>query len=323
MKLVTFSLDDSLNKKSYNSIGILIDNNEKIIDISKISHGELPNNMLEFLNNFDSNNMVLNKLLNQDNLNKYKINSNTVTFKAPLPNPRSFRDAYAFRKHVEAGRKNRGLKMIPEYDQIPVFYFSNHNSIKGPGKIYVQKKHLTKLDFEFEIALVVSKQGKNISATNAFNYIAGLVIMNDWSARELQFQEMKLNLGPAKGKDFATSIGPYIITLDELENYIIKLKNGFTYDLNMKGYINGELVSNDNMKNMSWSFSEIIERASYGVTLYPGDLIGSGTCETGCFLELNLRNNTNDWLKIGDEVELCVDSLGSLKNIISFDKNEA
>jgi len=308
MKFLTFIHND------IPSLGILHKNSSKIIDIHLSSKGELPNSMLNYLNNFDDNNLKLNNIL----LNNEKITRalNEVEIIAPLPNPVSFRDAYAFRQHVEAGRKNRGLEMIPEYDEFPVFYFSNHNSIFGPGNIIVQEKHMDQLDFEFEIAAVIGKKGKNIKKGEAYNYIAGFVIMNDWSARGQQLKEMKLNLGPAKGKDFATSIGPYLVTIDELKDHEISGNNGFRYNLEMKGYINDNLISVDNFKNISWTFSQIIERISYGVDIYPGDLIGSGTCATGCLLENNLSDANGKWLDDGDVVKLQVDSLGTLVNTV-------
>ena len=310
MKLVTFVYNNT------NSIGVLSNNKKEIIDIHLSSSGELPNNMLDYLKNFENNNIKLKDIIRSNS--KCVLNLNDVSIIAPLPNPVSFRDAYAFRQHVEAGRRNRGLDMIPEYDEFPVFYFSNHNSISGPGKVKVQQLHMDKLDFEFEIAIVIGKEGKNIKKEDAQNYIAGFVIMNDWSSRGLQMKEMKLNLGPAKGKDFATTIGPYLVTLDELKEYEIESKDGVRYNLDMKGYINDNLVANDNFKNITWTFSQIIERVSYGVKLYPGDLIGSGTCATGCLLENNLSKNNTTWLKNGDTIKLQVDCLGILENSVSL-----
>jgi len=129
---------------------------------------------------------------------------------------------------------------------------------------------------------------------------------------------MKLSLGGAKGKDFLTTLGPYIITKDELENKLIQGSDGDRYDLNMKAYLNGELLSQDNFKNITWTFAQIISRISNGTTIYPGDVIGSGTCATGCLLELNQTNNTDTWLQDGDEIKLEVDKLGSLVNTIRF-----
>jgi fumarylacetoacetate (FAA) hydrolase len=216
--------------------------------------------------------------------------------------------------------------MIPEFDQYPIFYFTNHNAIFGPGDVHIENDHLEKLDFELEVAVVIGKKGKNISSKDADHYIAGYTIMNDISARLLQMEEMKLNLGPAKGKDFATTIGPWLVTPDELDDFCVQTEYGKTYNLNMKAFHNGKQVSSGNMKDMNWTFAEIIERASYGTEIYPGDVIGSGTVGTGCYLELNgtwkleadERGDSFDpiWLKNGDSIDLTIDGLGKLENKI-------
>lgn len=239
---------------------------------------------------------------------------------SPIPNPPSMRDGYAFRQHVEAARRNRGLDMIPEFDQIPIFYFTNHLAVSGSGPIPVLPKHLDKLDFELEIAIVMGKEGRNIPANKADDYIFGYTIMNDWSARGLQMEEMKLNLGPAKGKDFSTSLGPYLVPKEDLESFSLPSAHGRRHDLRMKAFVNGKQVSDGNAKDMSWTFAQIIERASYGVTLRPGEVIGSGTVGTGCFLELNGTHKTNQWLQIGDEVVMEVAELGRLVNTIAEEK---
>lgn len=245
------------------------------------------------------------------------LSENQIEVIAPLPRPLSMRDGYAFRQHVETARRNRGLPMIPEFDQFPVFYFTNHLAVTGPGKISVQKLTQEKLDFELEVAIVIGKQCRNVSASEADAMIFGYMIMNDWSARALQMEEMKLNLGPAKGKDFATSLGPYLVTRDELARYAIPGPHGERHDLKMKAFINGHPLSEGNLKDMNWTFAQIIERASYGVTLYPGEVIGSGTVGTGCLLELNGSKVTDNlWLKPGDQVTLEVDGLGRLENQI-------
>ena len=185
--------------------------------------------------------------------------------------------------------------------------------------------HFKKLDFELEAAIVISKKGKNIRAFEADEYIAGLMILNDFSARVLQMDEMLLNLGPAKGKDFATTTGPYLVTIDELitfETSCQKNHIGKSWNLKMTALVNDKTVSEGNLSDMEWTFAELIERASYGVELYPGDIIGSGTVGTGCFLELNgtgkLKNPdyTEQWLEPGEKVELKIDGLGSLQNQI-------
>jgi len=236
---------------------------------------------------------------------------------SPIPRPVSMRDGYAFRQHVEAARRNRGVPMIPEFDHFPIFYFTNHLAVTGPGEVPVQKKAQEKLDFELEVAVVVGKPGKNISAAEADKHIFGYMVMNDWSARTLQMEEMKLNLGPAKGKDFATSLGPFLVTRDELDSFAQKGPNGERHDLRMRAYVNGKQLSDGNLKDMSWTFAQILERVSYGVQVHPGEVIGSGTVGTGCLLELNGSKITDNlWLKPGDEVVMEVDGLGRLENII-------
>jgi fumarylacetoacetate (FAA) hydrolase len=239
-------------------------------------------------------------------------------FASPVPNPVSCRDGYAFRQHVESARKGRGLPMIEEFDHFPIFYFTNHLAITGPGEIYVMEKALERLDFELEVAIVIGKEGRNIPASKADEHIFGYMIMNDWSARALQTEEMKLNLGPAKGKDFATTLGPYLVTRDELKKHLIPGPNGERFNLRMKAFHNGKQVSDGNLKDMNWTFGQILERASYGVTLRPGEVIGSGTVGTGCYMELNLTTQKDNpvWIKPGDDFVLEVDELGRLENTI-------
>lgn len=250
---------------------------------------------------------------------------------APVPHPTSCRDGYAFRQHVAAARRNRKVDMIPEFDQYPIFYFTNHNSIQGPGDIVCMPDHFEKLDFELEAAIVICKHGRNIPAAEADAYIGGLMIMNDMSARRLQMEEMLLNLGPAKGKDFSTVIGPMLVTLDELEPFEVPCKDNHTgknWNLGMTCKVNGVQVSQGNLGDMDWTFAEIVERCSYGVNLYPGDVIGSGTVGTGCFLELNGTGKLNDpnyqeqWLQPGDVVEMEIEQLGVLSNTIMAEETD-
>jgi fumarylacetoacetate (FAA) hydrolase len=246
--------------------------------------------------------------------------TSSVQLLSPLPRPPSMRDGYAFRQHVQTARKNRGLDMIPEFDQFPVFYFTNHQAVVGPGPVRVMPMHLDRLDFELEAAIVVGKRARNVKAAEADSLIFGLTIMNDLSARALQMEEMKLSLGPAKGKDFATALGPYLLTLDELEDKIVRTPNGAQFDLVMTAKVNGVEVSRGNVKDMNWTFAQILERASYGVDLFPGDVIGSGTVGTGCFLELNGSGITkNQWLKLGDVCTLEIERLGVLENTFVAD----
>jgi fumarylacetoacetate (FAA) hydrolase len=239
-----------------------------------------------------------------------------VTLRAPIPRPPSLRDGYAFRAHVEAARRLRGLPMIPEFDQFPVFYFGNPTCVVGPGDVVVRPRHLERLDYELEAAVVVGKGGADLDVRAADAAIFGLTIMNDWSARALQSEEMKLNLGPAKGKDFATSLGPWLVTVDELAPCATKTDRGTIFDLEMTASVGGEVLSRGNMKDMSWTFAQMLSRASYGVELMPGDIVGSGTCGTGCLLEINLSKAPQEerWIAVGDVVVLEIAGLGRLES---------
>jgi len=239
---------------------------------------------------------------------------------APLPRPVSVRDGYAFRQHVETARRNRGLPMIPEFDEFPVFYFTNALAVIGPGELRVGGRRLEKLDFELECFAVIGKTVTNPTLEEADDAILGYGVMNDLSARALQMEEMKLNLGPAKGKDFATAIGPWLVTKDELAGRLRPSPKGNVLDARMTAHVNGVQVSEGNVAQMDWTFAEIVRRAADGVTLEPGEVIGSGTVGTGCFLELNGSGITKDqWLRPGDVVSLEIDGLGTLTHSIVED----
>jgi 2-keto-4-pentenoate hydratase/2-oxohepta-3-ene-1,7-dioic acid hydratase in catechol pathway len=308
MRFVTFEKSDGTV-----SSGVLLES-DLVIDMHEATNGKLPGNMIDFLEQSEANLKLAKGLLQLSYGDKGAYPFNEVRLIAPLPNPKSFRDFYAFEQHVKSARENRGLKMIPEWYQIPVFYFSNHLAFKGPEDKISKPIECNWLDYELEIACIIGKQGRDITAEEAEDYIFGYCILNDWSARDLQRQEMKVGLGPAKGKDFATSIGPWIISKDEME----PLRLGKGYDISMKARINGILLSEGNMKDIYYSFGEMVERASAGVTLYPGEIIGSGTVGTGCILELGTE--VHRWLQPGDEVEMEIDILGVLKNSIVTDE---
>ncbi len=330
MRFISFK-----NSKGKERLAVLMD--EQIADLSANAKNlgiELPSTIRDFLRGGEEYLEKAAEVLAAFREGKTKVvaDPEEVTPLAPVPSPTSCRDAYAFRQHVATARRNRGLDMIPEFDQFPVFYFTNHNSIIGEGDLVVESDHLQKLDFELEVAAVIGKRGRNIDAKDADSYVAGLTIMNDFSARVLQMEEMKLNLGPAKGKDFATALGPWLVTLDELEEYGIDTPTGRTYDLRMRAFHNSNLVSDGNMKDMNWTFAEIIERVSYGAEIFPGDVIGSGTVGTGCYLELNgtwalearERGEAFEpiWLQEGDLIELEIDGLGKLTNkIVNADRD--
>ena len=318
MKLVTYLRDGNEQLACY------VDG--YIYDLD-VLHPDLPNSMSVFLHYWED--MIEVAQLGERAILDGKIGKERGTpvedllLLAPIPFPPSCRDGYAFRQHVAAARRNRKVEMIPEFDQYPIFYFTNHNSIMGPGDVQCMPDHFEKLDFELEAAIVICKNGRNITAEEADNYIGGLMIMNDLSARKLQMEEMLLNLGPAKGKDFATAIGPWLVTLDELEEYEVAAKEGHvgkSWNLKMTCKVNGEQVSEGNLSDMDWTFAELIERCSYGVNMNAGDIIGSGTVGTGCFLELNGTGKLNDpnyneqWLQPGDIVEMEIEQLGLLSN---------
>jgi len=245
-----------------------------------------------------------------------------VQLLAPLPRPVSLRDGYAFRRHVEAARRNRGLPMIPEFDEFPVFYFSNPLSVIGPGELRVGRRRLERLDFELEAFCVVGRTVINPSLEEADDAIFGYGVLNDFSARALQAEEMKLNLGPAKGKDFATAMGPFLVTKDELvdSGRIVPTPRGNLVRGAMTADVNGAEVSRGELSDMHWTFAQILQRAADGVTLEPGEVIGSGTVGSGSFLELNGSKITNDrWLLPGDSVSLTIDGLGTLTNDVVED----
>jgi fumarylacetoacetate (FAA) hydrolase len=320
MKLVSF-----LKNTNQSRLGLLV--NGKVYDVNQIDNQQ-PDNMLDLLKKEEKGMDELRKLeekIKSGSFQEIGLDFNEVCLLAPIPNPTSCRDGYAFRQHVASARRNRGVPMIPEFDQYPIMYFTNHNAVQGPGDVRCMPDHFDKLDFELEIAAIIGKKGRNIKASLADQYIAGYTIMNDMSARTLQMEEMLLNLGPAKGKDFSTVIGPYMITPDELETYKISAKEnhvGNNYNLAMKCLVNGIEVSSGNVGDMDWTFAEIIERCAYGVDIFPGDVIGSGTVGTGCFLELNGTGLLNDknfkpqWLKANDIVEMEITGLGKLVNKI-------
>jgi fumarylacetoacetate (FAA) hydrolase len=216
-----------------------------------------------------------------------------VRLRAPVPHPPSVRDFYAFERHVATARAQRGLEMAPEWYQIPVFYFSNPAAILGPEDRVAFPSESSAWDYELEVAAVIGGAGA----------IAGFTVLNDWSARDLQKMEMAVGLGPAKGKDFATSIGPLVVTPDELGDL----------QLEMVARVNGEERSRGNLGEMHWSWDALVEHAARNTELRAGDVLGSGTVGTGCILE----HADGRWLQAGDVVELEVERIGVLRNRVA------
>jgi fumarylacetoacetate (FAA) hydrolase len=325
MKLITFlpatdaSSSGTVSRKG--RIGVILDN-DRVLDLAKGEPQFSGVTMLDFVRDSHVHAPRAQGLLSM----LPELSSSTlhdirrVNILAPLPRPLSVRDGYAFRRHVETARRNRGLPMIPEFDRFPVFYFSNHHSVIGPGELRVGGRRLEQLDFELEAFAVIGKHVTNPTLEEADEAIFGYGVMNDFSARVLQAEEMKLNLGPAKGKDFATAMGPWLVTKDELKDRITPSLKGNIVHGRMTAEVNDVLLSDGNLAQMDWTFAQIIQRAADGVTLEPGEIIGSGTVGTGCFLELNGSKFTHDqWLRPGDVVSLTIEGLGTLTNQIVED----
>ncbi|WP_436373880.1 fumarylacetoacetate hydrolase family protein [Cytobacillus sp. BC1816] len=301
MKLITFKDKGGTIKSGWIE-------KEQVFDMEKASGGKLPGSILGFLEQFEENYKLASHIAGLDHLGTYNLEE--IELLAPLPNPGSVRDFMAFEGHVATIAAKNKQSVVPEWYEIPVFYFTNHHAITGPNQKIQRPAQCSELDYELEIACIIGREGRNISAEKAEDYIAGYTILNDWSARDLQMKEMKAGLGPAKGKDFATSIGPYIVTKDELEKY----RDGDRLNLEMTARVNGKQLSKGNFKDIHHSFGQMIERASSEAALYPGDIIGSGTVSTGCILELG--TDIQNWLQPGDVVELEITGLGTLTNEI-------
>ncbi len=230
--------------------------------------------------------------------------------RCPLPAVTSIRDFYAFEQHVATCRRHRGLDMVSGWYQIPVFYFSNPASVVGDGAVVWAPHGCRELDFELELACVIGRECRELPDDDrALDVIAGYTIMNDWSARDLQRIEMAVGLGPSKGKDFATSLGPELVSVDELASCYCDGR----FHLEMTAAVNGRLLSRGNSGSMYWTWPQLLAHASRDATLRPGDVIGSGTVGSGCILELT-PEAVGGWLQPGDTVELTIERLGTLRN---------
>jgi fumarylacetoacetate (FAA) hydrolase len=326
MKYLTFAQADDL---SHPCLGVQI--GEKIVDLAElrtwaqgarsIPSEELPESLMGLIYAGASTWEYVNQLvLSVQDENPLKLKGahrkavaylqNQVVIYPPLPNPESLRDFFAFEAHVKNVYANRDKDVPQEWYEFPVFYFSNPHAIYGPSSVVPYPPQSSALDFELEVACVIGKAGKDIPAEEAVDYIFGYTIFNDWSARDVQRKEMRVGLGPAKSKDFASSLGPWIVTPDELQDHST-VRPG-VYDLSMQARINGEQQTHGNWKDIHYSFGEMIAYASQGTYLLPGDVIGSGTVGNGCLLEIT--QGRGPWLKPGDIVELEVDRLGVLAN---------
>lgn len=239
-----------------------------------------------------------------------------VDLLAPVGEPPSVRDFYAFEAHVATARRGRGLEVDPDWYELPVFYFSNPASIVDPGATVSPPPGCRELDYELEVAVVVGCEVTDLRADGWLDAVAGFCVMNDWSARDLQRREMRQGLGPAKGKDFATSLGPWLVTPDELPD----VGSGRPRAA-MVARVDGRERSRGELADLHHSWGDLLAHASRGARLRPGDVIGSGTVGTGCILELSLTHGSEEqpWLAPGDLVELDVEGLGVLANRVGVD----
>jgi fumarylacetoacetate (FAA) hydrolase len=230
-----------------------------------------------------------------------------LVFGPPILSPPSLRDFYAFERHVGTMWKRRDMEIPEAWYRLPIFYFSNVSEIRGPGDPVWAPRGSEELDYELEVAALVDTPVRDLNAARGEEAIGGYLILNDWSARDLQRDESTVRLGPAKGKDFASSIGPWLVTPDEL----VDAREGKGYDLAMTASVNGQELSRGTWAAAHFSFGEMVERASADVRLRPGDLLGSGTVGTGCLLEIR-DEQLGRYLEPGDSVTLAIERLGEL-----------
>jgi len=238
-----------------------------------------------------------------------------VTLLSPTV-PSAFRVFDSFEGHVKTGWQQRGLEVPSQWAESPTFYYSNPNSLYPHGADVPYPAYTKSLDFGLEIGCVIAVAGRDISIENAYGHIMGYTILNNWTARDVERNELAIGLGPAKAKDFATSIGPWIVTPDELADKSIGEGSTLRYDLTMVARINGKVLSSGNLKDIHFTFAEMIARASQGCELRRGDLISSGIVDGGCLLDLGIDDSLGRWLQIDDVVELEVERLGTLRNKI-------
>lgn len=233
---------------------------------------------------------------------------------APL-HPPAVRDFIAFEQHIEGMALGRGpgATANPGLYEVPVFYFSNPNGVVGPFDDVALPPGCELFDFELEVAAVIGRPGRDLTPEQACEHIAGYLIYNDWSARDTQLAEMALGFGPVKGKDSATTLGPWLVTADELEPH----RRGDRLELAMSVSVNDVEIGSDTLANMAWGFEDLVAYASRGACVRPGDVLGSGTCGNGCLMELwNRRGSREDPppLRVGDVVEMTVQGIGTIRN---------
>ncbi|WP_419024228.1 fumarylacetoacetate hydrolase family protein [Emergencia sp.] len=272
----------------------------------------LPNDMIEFIEKYETCKTIICEKLEQSTPT---CAASEAKFLSPIPRPRTFRDFMSFEEHVvnsgaAAGFDDTTMKnMLAVWRRLPAFYFSNTNVFFGPDEPIKMHPHSQRFDMEFEIAVVIGKEGINVPKEEAADYIFGMTILNDWSARDIQMEEMQMQLGPAKGKDYANSMGPVIVTMDELQKYALP-DDPSKYDMATKLYRNGELIRENNTKSIYHTYCDLIAYSSRETKIYPGDVLGSGTIGGGAMLEYMGRQ---PFVHAGDKIDMEVEGIGTLK----------
>lgn len=328
MRLVTFEVSTPVGR--FQRLGALLDDGEYILDLNatyawwlvqqgqtaakRLADAVIPPCMRGFIEggdySLDEARSLVTLAANEWNLQEavrfrgengenLLFHRSTVKLKTPLPQPNSLRDFLAFEAHTRKGYERRGQPMPEEWYKLPVYYKGNHRSLIGPDEPVIWPRFTQKLDYELELACIIGKKGRDIPEAKASGYIFGYAVLNDFSARDIQMEEMVCRLGPAKGKDFATALGPCIVTADEVPD---------PRSLRMIARINGEVWSDGNSGTSHWTWEQMIAHVSNEETLYPSDIFGSGTVGGGCGYELDR------WIKAGDIVELEIEGLGKLRN---------
>lgn len=315
MKLVRFE-----DPKKNSRIGWMVDHG--VVDM-QLASDKLPGDMLTFIDHHEEYFKIIQSLGKVE----AHYSMEEIQLKAPLPNPRSFRDYIGFEMHMQNASRSFGHHVGPVWYDMPIFYFTNHQAIYGPDDLIKRPLKETKMDLELEMACIVGKRGKNIKAENAKDYIFGYTVFNDWTARAIQKVEMSgPPLGPQKGKDFANAIGPCIVTADEMEQYRAKFDPRVfkdpirvptiqldRFNVRMQARINGKTICDGNYNTVYFTFDQQLERASENdVEVFPGDILGSGTVGWGSLIENNFSIHRP--IEPGDEVELEIEGIGILRN---------